>query len=139
MNEEAVKKLTLQGCMVGRESAEILTEADVEKIKELEVTPMYVSIELLQKVRKKYSYCPECGNEEKWKQVYSPNIEKGDSNYCGECKRLLGDNEHCVVHLEENIKQGGYNNEFKEFSQDFDEEMPIWKCLQCGNKRQGGW
>ncbi|WP_414837778.1 metallophosphoesterase [Candidatus Nanosalina sp. VS9-1] len=55
MNEEAVKKLTKQGCMVGKEAAEKLTMDDVERIDQLEATPMYVSGQMLENVRQKTS------------------------------------------------------------------------------------
>jgi DNA polymerase II small subunit len=55
MEEKAVKELTKQGCMVGREAAEELTERDVELIRELPTTPMYISSEMVQKLREKSS------------------------------------------------------------------------------------
>ena len=55
MNEEAVKKLTEQGCMVGKDAAEIITKEDVEMIGDLEATPMYVSDQMLVSLRKKMS------------------------------------------------------------------------------------
>ena len=55
MNEEAVKKLTKQGCMVGKEAAELLTVEDVERIKELEATPMYVSGDMISSIRQRMS------------------------------------------------------------------------------------
>ncbi len=53
MNEQAVKELTKQGCMVEREAAEILEENDVEQIKGLETTPMYVSKKMVVRLREK--------------------------------------------------------------------------------------
>jgi len=55
VNEEAVKQLTKQGCMVGKEAAEILTEEDVERIKELEASPMYISGEMISSIRERMS------------------------------------------------------------------------------------
>jgi DNA polymerase II small subunit len=55
VNEEAVKRLTRQGCMVGKEAAEIITEEDVERIEGLEASPMYVSSEMLSQIRQKMS------------------------------------------------------------------------------------
>lgn len=55
MNEEAVKQLTRQGCMVGKEAAETLTMDDVERIDQLEATPMYVSGRMLENIREKTS------------------------------------------------------------------------------------
>ena len=55
MNEEAVKQLTRQGCMVGKEAAETLTMDDVERIDQLEATPMYVSDQMLENIREKTS------------------------------------------------------------------------------------
>jgi DNA polymerase II small subunit len=59
MNEEAVKELTKQGCMVERDAAEILNQDDVEQIKNLETTPMYVSKNMVQKLRSKIEARPE--------------------------------------------------------------------------------
>jgi len=59
MNEEAVKELTKQGCMVERDAAEILNQDDVEQIKNLETTPMYVSKNMVQKLRSKIEAKPE--------------------------------------------------------------------------------
>jgi len=53
MNEEAVKELTKQGCMVERDAAEVLNKDDVEQIKNLETTPMYVSQKMVEKLRQK--------------------------------------------------------------------------------------
>ncbi|MFP4038749.1 MAG: metallophosphoesterase [Candidatus Nanohaloarchaea archaeon] len=59
MNEEAVKELTKQGCMVERDAAEILNSDDVEQIKNLETTPMYVSKNMVEKLREKIEARPE--------------------------------------------------------------------------------
>jgi len=59
MNEKAVKELTKQGCMVERDAAEILNQDDVEQIKNLETTPMYVSRNMVEKLRKKIEAKPE--------------------------------------------------------------------------------
>ncbi len=64
MEENAVKELTKQGCMVGREAAEELTESDVERIRELDTTPMYVSVDMVEKLRQKSS-----DGEQEQKQV----------------------------------------------------------------------
>ncbi len=53
MNKEAVKQLTEQGCMVGRDAAEILEEEDIPRINSLEAKPMYVSRGMIEKVRQK--------------------------------------------------------------------------------------
>ncbi|MFB6180419.1 MAG: DNA-directed DNA polymerase II small subunit [Candidatus Nanohalobium sp.] len=53
MNEEAVKKLTEQGCMVGSDAAQKLTMRDVEMIKEFDTTPMYVSAGMVESLREK--------------------------------------------------------------------------------------
>lgn len=55
MEENAVKELTKQGCMVGREAAEKLTEKDVELIRELDTTPMYISADMVSNLRSKMS------------------------------------------------------------------------------------
>ena len=56
MNEEAVKRLTRQGAMVERDAAYILTMEDVEMIEGLETTPMYVSDEMVYRLREKEDY-----------------------------------------------------------------------------------
>ena len=58
MEENAVKELTKQGCMVGREAADELTEKDVEMIRELDTTPMYISVKMVNKLRQKRSQEP---------------------------------------------------------------------------------
>lgn len=55
MNQEAVKQLTKLGCMVGKDAAEIITEEDVERISDLEATPMYVSDDMLVSLRQRIS------------------------------------------------------------------------------------
>lgn len=55
MNQQAVKQLTKLGCMVGKDAAEIITEEDVERISELEATPMYVSDDMLVSLRERMS------------------------------------------------------------------------------------
>lgn len=51
MDKTAVQELTKKGCMVDKEAAEIITEQDVQKIKQLEPQPMRISKELVQKIR----------------------------------------------------------------------------------------
>ena len=51
MQEEAVKQLTQQGCMVEKDAAEELTEGDVELIRSLDATPMFVSKKMVDKLR----------------------------------------------------------------------------------------
>ncbi|MFB6174491.1 MAG: metallophosphoesterase [Candidatus Nanohalobium sp.] len=63
MEENAVKELTKQGCMVGREAAEKLTERDVELIRELDTTPMYVSADMVQRLRQKLSQDVSTGKQ----------------------------------------------------------------------------
>jgi DNA polymerase II small subunit len=55
VNEEAVKQLTKEGCMVGKDAAEELTDEDVERITELEATPMYVSEDMIDQIRERMS------------------------------------------------------------------------------------
>jgi len=55
MEENAVKELTKQGCMVGREAADMLTEEDVELIRQLDTTPMYISKNMISNLRSKMS------------------------------------------------------------------------------------
>lgn len=53
MNKHAVKKLTKEGCIVGKEAAEVITDEDIEAIRELDTTPMYISERMLKQLRKK--------------------------------------------------------------------------------------
>lgn len=53
MNKNIVKELTKEGCIVAKEAAESLKESDVEAIRSLDSTPMYISEEMLKALRKK--------------------------------------------------------------------------------------
>ncbi|MBY6294027.1 hypothetical protein GLU60_01410 [Nanohaloarchaea archaeon H01] len=53
MNKHAVKKLTKEGCIVGKEAAENITEEDIKAIRQLDTTPMYISEQMLSKLREK--------------------------------------------------------------------------------------
>jgi len=74
MEENAVKELTKQGCMVGREAAEELTEQDVELIRELDTTPMYISVGMVKKLRQKMSQEVSTGSQ---KQVVKTRPDGG--------------------------------------------------------------
>lgn len=53
MNKHAVKKLTKEGCIVGKEAAEDITDEDIEAIRDLDTTPMYISEAMLSRLREK--------------------------------------------------------------------------------------
>jgi len=53
MNKHAVKKLTKEGCIVGKEAAEDITDKDIEAIRALDITPMYISESMLEELRDK--------------------------------------------------------------------------------------
>jgi len=53
VNKKAVKELTKQGCIVGKEAAKNLTDEDIEAISSLDSTPMYISDTMLSNLRKK--------------------------------------------------------------------------------------
>ncbi|MBC5792907.1 MAG: metallophosphoesterase [Nanohaloarchaea archaeon] len=53
MNKQALKQLTKEGCIVGKDAAEKITEEDIEAIKSLDTTPMYISEAMLSNLRKK--------------------------------------------------------------------------------------
>ena len=53
MNKHAVKKLTKEGCIVGKEAAEDITDKDIEAIRDLDITPMYISETMLEELREK--------------------------------------------------------------------------------------
>jgi hypothetical protein len=80
----------------------------------------------------------DCGNRE-WKQVYMPDLVKGEMNMCGECKRLIGEQDYCVVHLEPEEIIKVENKKLEDLEGDFNPEKPVWKCINCGELRQGGW
>ncbi|MFB6145279.1 MAG: metallophosphoesterase [Candidatus Nanohaloarchaea archaeon] len=53
MNKNVVKELTKQGCIVAKEAAEEITPRDVENIKQLDSTPMYISKTMIEALRSK--------------------------------------------------------------------------------------
>ena len=53
MNKHVVKQLTKEGCIVAKEAAESLTESDIDAIRSLDTTPMYISEAMLENLRKK--------------------------------------------------------------------------------------
>ncbi|QGA79911.1 DNA-directed DNA polymerase II small subunit [Candidatus Nanohalobium constans] len=62
MNEEAVKQLTKQGCMVEKDAAESISKEDVELIEQLDVTPMFVSRKMVENLREKMETSVSTGN-----------------------------------------------------------------------------
>jgi len=54
LNKNIVKELTREGCIVAKEAAESLKESDVEAIRSLDSTPMYISETMLENIRKKH-------------------------------------------------------------------------------------
>ncbi|MFB6204243.1 MAG: DNA-directed DNA polymerase II small subunit [Candidatus Nanohaloarchaea archaeon] len=55
MEQKALKELTKQGCIVGKNAARSLEEKDVEMIKQLDTPPMYISQEMLERLRTNFS------------------------------------------------------------------------------------
>jgi DNA polymerase II small subunit len=53
LEEEAVKQLTQQGCMVEKDAAEELSKDDVELIMSLDATPMFVSKTMVDQLRQR--------------------------------------------------------------------------------------
>jgi len=53
MNKHVVKQLTKEGCIVGKDAAEKITEEDIEAIKQLDTTPMYITEGMITKLREK--------------------------------------------------------------------------------------
>ncbi len=51
MNKHVVKELTKEGCMVDESVADNISENDVQKIKEMDSTPMYLTEEMLASLR----------------------------------------------------------------------------------------
>ena len=72
MNKNIVKELTREGCIVAKEAAESLKESDVEAIRSLDSTPMYISEAMLENLRKKTPQQPN-GQEIKEKPVPTAN------------------------------------------------------------------
>jgi len=69
LNKNIVKELTREGCIVAKEAAESLTEADVDVIRSLDSTPMYISEDMLENLRKKAT---KASNEQKVKEKPVP-------------------------------------------------------------------
>ncbi len=53
MNKHVVKQLTKEGCIVEKDAAEALTEEDIEAIRSLDTTPMYITESMLTNLREK--------------------------------------------------------------------------------------
>jgi hypothetical protein len=53
--KEIVKELTKEGAIVGKDASEIITREDVDIIKSLDTAPMYVSEEMLYRLRGRHS------------------------------------------------------------------------------------
>jgi len=81
MNEEAVKQLTKKGCMVEKDAAEILRDTDVDHITSLETTPMYISKEMVSKIRQKIEVDTGGGTKQvmKTSKVQETDQEAGSS------------------------------------------------------------
>ncbi|MFB6203059.1 MAG: metallophosphoesterase [Candidatus Nanohaloarchaea archaeon] len=58
MDEKALKELTKEGCIVGKEAAESLRDSDVEMIRDLDAPPLYLSAEMLENIRSAHSGGP---------------------------------------------------------------------------------
>ncbi|MFB6159017.1 MAG: DNA-directed DNA polymerase II small subunit [Candidatus Nanohalobium sp.] len=76
MNEEAVKQLTRQGCMVEKDAAEEITEEDVEAIKSLDATPMFVSKGMVDRLRDKRERDVSSGGSVKTVQKQKVDVEE---------------------------------------------------------------
>ncbi|MDY6774059.1 MAG: hypothetical protein SVS85_02565, partial [Candidatus Nanohaloarchaea archaeon] len=51
MNKHAVKQLSEKGCIVEKDAAEEITEEDIQRIEQLESPPMYITEQMLSKLR----------------------------------------------------------------------------------------
>jgi DNA polymerase II small subunit len=81
MEEEAVKQLTQQGCMVEKDAAEELTTSDVEMIRSLDATPMFVSKKMVDRLRQKTGEIEtevSSGGSVKTVQKQKKNVESED-------------------------------------------------------------
>jgi len=79
LNEHVVKELTKEGCIVGKEAAQKLTEEDIETIKQLETTPMYITETMVSKLREKQTQTLEntvSNGRTVLKQKTAPETEK---------------------------------------------------------------
>ncbi|MFT4892580.1 MAG: DNA polymerase II small subunit [Candidatus Nanohaloarchaea archaeon] len=81
MNKHAVKKLTKEGCIVGKEAAEDITEEDIEAIRDLDTTPMYISETMLSQLRKKRMSGGENPNGPSKKTPNGSSHEANDSSH----------------------------------------------------------
>jgi len=77
MNEEAVKQLTKQGCMVEKDAAEAISVEDVEMIKELDATPMFVSSKMIEKLRERCTMVSNGGSGVKTVQKQKMTVKQG--------------------------------------------------------------
>lgn len=53
-SKQAVKELTKEGAIVGKEASEIINRRDVDIIRNLDTTPMYISEEMVRNLRNNY-------------------------------------------------------------------------------------
>lgn len=76
MNKNIVKELTREGCIVAKEAAESLKESDVEAIRSLDSTPMYISEAMLENLREKSNIS---SNGQKIKEKPVPTANGGST------------------------------------------------------------
>jgi len=76
LNKNIVKELTREGCIVAKEAAESLKESDVEAIRSLDSTPMYISEAMLENLRKKAA---PASNGQKLKEKPVPTANGGST------------------------------------------------------------
>jgi DNA polymerase II small subunit len=76
LNKNIVKELTREGCIVAKEAAESINESDVEVIKSLDSTPMYISEAMLENLRKK---AEKQSNGQKVKEKPVPTANGGST------------------------------------------------------------
>jgi len=77
MDEEAVKQLTKQGCMVEKDAAEAISVEDVEMIKDLDATPMFVSSKMVEKLRERRTTVSNGGSGVKTVQKQKVAVKQG--------------------------------------------------------------
>jgi len=88
MNEEAVKQLTKQGCMVEKDAAEALSNEDVETIKALDATPMFVSQKMVKKLRERSTTVSNGGNGVKTVQKQKMAVKQGEGTESSEPQQM---------------------------------------------------
>ena len=105
MNKNIVKELTREGCIVAKEAAESLEESDVEAIRSLDSTPMYISEAMLENLRKKAN---SASNGQKMKEKPVPTANGGSTTQQVKTTSANGGT------VDESIQEGSTDDEIED-------------------------